>query len=99
MTIVYEKRKMTSKTIISRTAFGLIFLILINTAGVSLSNNNDFFNSFAQDNTNVDTTTPSNIPDNNSINNKTNVKDTFTLSGTIDSLVYAPNNNLHLLLI
>ncbi len=61
----------------------------------SLINNNIFFQSFAQTNTtNVNENTASlQSIQNKDNNNVSNVKDTFTLSGPISSLVYVPTNN------
>jgi hypothetical protein len=87
------KMKTVSRTTISGTVFGLIFFILIAAVSYFSLDNNDFV-SFAQDNTKVNATEPSNVPnDNKDNNNKTNGKYTFTLGGTIDSLVYVPSNN------
>ncbi len=62
----------------------------------SLINNNIFFQSFAQTNTtNVNENTASlQSIQNKDNNNVSNVKDTFTLSGPISSLVYVPTNNM-----
>src|SRR3954453_6573220 len=64
--------KTSSKVIATASiAFGLMLLI-----ASSLTNNNNFSYTFAQEN-----------------NKTTKVKDTFTLSGPISSLVYVPGNN------
>jgi hypothetical protein len=54
---------------------------------LSVTNNTDFSNTFAQKNNTTNTNA------NNNNNNIINHKDTFTLSGPISSLVYVPDNN------
>ena len=69
------KAKTSSKLIATFSiAFGLMLLI-----ASSLTNNNLFSYTSAQEN-----------------NNTTNVRDTFTISGPISSLVYVPGNNTNI---